>query len=70
MAVHQPQLGYVAELYVLGNLLRHKMAMVINDGHVLGAAMVKLPGGVVGKQEIGVDECHCSMGIEKTLQFN
>ena len=56
MPVHQPELGDVAELDVLGNLLRHQMAMVIDDGHVLGMLVIKLPGSLALKHEIFVDK--------------
>ena len=56
MAVHQPQLGDVAELDVLGNLLRNEVAVIVYDGHVLGTAVVQLSRKVVGEHEIFVDE--------------
>ena len=56
VSVHQPELGDVAELDVLGNLLRHQMAMVIDDGHVLRMLVIKLPGSLALKHEIFIDE--------------
>ena len=56
MSVHQPELGDVAELDVLGDLLRHQMAMVIDDGHVLRMLVIKLPGSLALKHEIFIDE--------------
>ena len=56
MAVDQPELGDVAELDVLSDLLRNKMAMVIDDRHLLSAAVVKLPRSLRGQHEILVDK--------------
>ena len=56
VAVHQPELGDVAELDVLGDLLGHQVAVVVDDGHLLRMLVIELPRGGVGKHEIFVDE--------------
>ena len=40
VTVHQPQLGNVTELDVFRNLLRHQVAVIVDDGHVLGMLVV------------------------------
>ncbi len=58
VTVHQPELGDVAELDVLGDLLRHEVAVIVDDGHLLGVLVVELPGGLRLEHEIGVDKTH------------
>ena len=58
MPVDDPQLGDVAELDVLGNLLRRKMAVIVDDGHHLRMGMIELPGGFRLEHEVIVDEGH------------
>ena len=58
VTVHKPELRDVAELDVLRDLLRHKVAMVIDDGHLLRVLVVKLPGGLRLEHEIRVDKTH------------
>ena len=61
VAVHQPELGDVAELYVLGNLLRHQVAVIVDYRHALGVLVIKLPGSLALKHEIIVDETHIQL---------
>ena len=58
VTVHQPQLCDVAELDVLGNLLGHKMAVVVDDVHFLRVLVVEFAGGLRLEHEIGVDKAH------------
>ena len=52
VAVHQPELGNVPELDVLGYLLGHKMAVVVDDRHTLGVPVIEFTGCAVGKHEV------------------
>ena len=56
MAVDQPELRDVTELYVLSYLLRVQVAVVVYDGHGLGMAMVQLSGSLCREKEVFVDE--------------
>ncbi len=56
VAVHQPELGNVAELNILCDLLGHEVAMVIYDGHTFGVPVIKLTGCAVGKHEVFIDK--------------
>ena len=58
VAVHQPQLGDVTELDVFRYLLRHQVAVVVDDGHTLGMLVVQLPGGLRLEHEIFVYKGH------------
>jgi hypothetical protein len=53
MVAAQPQFGDGAELMVLGNLLRHEVAVIVDDGQRLGVLVIEVlrRGGV--QQEIG-----------------
>ena len=54
----QPNLRDIRPALVLGNLARRQMAVVVDDRHILGVAMVKLAGRLGGQEEVVVDECH------------
>ena len=56
MSVDQPELGDVAELDVLGYLLRHQVAVVVYDWQAFRAAVEQLPGCPVGKHKVFVNE--------------
>ena len=58
VTVHQPELGDVAELDVLGDLLRHEVAVVVDDGHFRRVLVVELAGGLRLEHEVVVDETH------------
>ena len=64
VAVHQPELGDVAELDVLGDLLRHEVAVVVDDGHFRRVLVVELAGGLRLEHEVVVDETHISLCFE------
>ena len=46
VAVHKPQLGDVTELDILCYLLRHKVAVVVDDGHLFRVLVVELLGSL------------------------
>jgi hypothetical protein len=54
--VDQPKLCDVPELDILSYLAWIEMAMVVNDRHILGAAVKQLPRCPGGQHEIIVDE--------------
>ena len=56
VAVHQPELGDIAELDVFGNLLRGEMAVVVDDGHLLRMVVVEALRRGGGEHEVVVDE--------------
>ena len=58
MVTAQPQLGHVAELYVLRDLPGIQVAVIVYDGQPLGTSVVKLTGMTAREHEIFMDETH------------
>ena len=58
VAVHQPELRDVTELDILRYLLRHQVAVIVNDGHLFRVLMVQFLGGLRLEHEIRVDKSH------------
>ena len=58
VAVHQPELRNVPELDVLRYLLRHQVAVIVNDGHLFRVLMIQFAGGLRLEHEIWVDKAH------------
>ncbi len=58
MPVHQPELGNVAELDVFGNLLRHQVAVIIDDGHFRCMGVIQRVRRITLQHKMIVNECH------------
>ena len=58
MAVHQPELGNVTELDVLGNLLRYQVAVVVDDVHLFGVLVVEPARCLRLEHKVFVDKAH------------
>ena len=54
MVSTQPKLGDTAELMVFGYHLRNQMAMVVDDGHLLGVVVIKVLSCLGREQEVFV----------------
>ena len=65
VSVHQPQLGDIPELDILGDLLGYQMAMIVDDGHRLCILVIKFLRRTALQHEVWVDEFH----IRRFLQF-
>ena len=63
MVAAEPELGDVAEFVVVRNHLGDQMAVVVDDGELFSAFVVKLPGGIALEHEIVVDEGHILNGF-------
>ena len=58
LAMRSPELHVEAITAVSGNILRRKMAVVVDDGLVLGVAVVKIDRSLALQEEVVVDEGH------------
>jgi hypothetical protein len=58
MVALQPDFEQILEAAVLGYLPRWQVAMVVEDGFVLGVLMIEPLRGLVAEEEIVMDEGH------------
>src|SRR5262245_58791231 len=58
VVARQPNLEQIGELPVGGDVLRRKMAVIIEDGFLRGVFMVQAACGFCSQQEIVMDEGH------------
>jgi hypothetical protein len=56
MVALQPDLEKILKAAVLGHFTRWQVAMVVEDGLVLGVFVIEPLRGLIGQQEIVVDE--------------
>ena len=54
----EPHLRDVLPALVRGDLGRRQVAVVVDDGHVLGVAVVEFPRGLGREKKVVVDEWH------------
>ena len=56
MVTSEPHLGKVSELIVVSYHLRHKVAVIVDDRHLLCALVIELASIIIGEHEVVIDK--------------
>ena len=56
MVAPKPDLGKIGELVIVGDHLRHQVAVIVDDRHPLGALVIQFAGGFALQHKVLVDK--------------